>query len=289
MNWLEIEPLGIGMASDVSAFMPDFREFIENEESPINYLNYGAHYTQLERVKHYIDDLIQSDFDTVFHPINFNLATTEKEPQYVLDDIHKLLEYTKPKWMGQDIGLWTHNDQYLGAYLVPSILDEKGVEEVSKKISYLNEEFDIPFLIENPPVYFSLEKMHMLEFFHKVVKNTNCGLVLDVGHLIGYQQATGRSIDDMPIELYPFENVVEIHLAGLQFSQVGEDLNIIDQHAAPIHISCWNFLEEHIDKMVNLKGITLEQEYCETKVAQKSLKIAIEKFNYIFEKNKIGQ
>jgi uncharacterized protein (UPF0276 family) len=278
MKLSEIPVLGIGMASDVSAVQPDFRKFID-QEPEISYLNFGAHYSQFERIKYYIQDLIDRGFPLVFHPINFNISINSKEDQYVLDAINRIVEYTKPKWMGQDIGIWVYGKQYLGSYLIPPILDMISINEVCKKYKYLSQNVNCPILLENPPVYFSVEKMSMNTFFRKIVDKINCGIILDIGHLIGYNQATGRDYKNIDITDFPFENVIEIHLAGLQYSQIGEDLNIIDQHAYPIDDLCWDFLEMHIHKMTNLKAITLEQEFCSNEVAFNNL----EKAKFLFK------
>ena len=111
----------------------------------------------------------------------------------------------------------------------------------------------------------------MLEFMNVVSREADCGIVLDVGHLIGYQQGTGRAMSDMPFAAFPFDRVIEIHLAGLQFSHVGDETAIIDQHSYPIHDLCWEFFADHVRRMTNLKGVTLEQEFCTTEMVAQHL------------------
>jgi uncharacterized protein (UPF0276 family) len=261
MHFTELPKLGIGLGADVSSVSPNFRAFIDNGVDSIDYLNFGAHFSQQRRVRHYIGDLIDGGFPLVFHPINFNTALADQEHPTYVDSLPSIARDASALWAGQDIGVWTHGGQYLGAYLLPVILDDASAHAVAEKIRTLDDMFHCPFAVENPPVYFSLERMHMLDFMSLVSEEADCGLVLDIGHLIGYQQATGRELNDMPLERFPFDRVIEVHLAGLEFSYSGDDTAIIDRHSAPIHELCWEWFTANARQMTSLKGITLEQEY----------------------------
>ena len=274
MHYTELPTLGVGLAADVSGIRPNYRDFLGSASDTIDYLSFGAHYVQQARVRHYIDDLVQSRFPIVFHPINFNVALSELESSRVSNDIVDIASYCNAVWTGQDIAVWTYRNQYLGSFLIPVIFDDIAVSEVAAKVKHLNSILPCPFLIENPPVGFSLETMHLIDFMRQVSEAADCGIVLDIGHLIGYQQATGRSPTDMPVARFPFDRVVEIHVAGLQFSKIGDHTNIIDRHAYPVHELCWQFLEEHVHRMTNLRGITLEQEFCENELVLKHLRKA---------------
>jgi uncharacterized protein (UPF0276 family) len=272
MYYADLPVLGIGLGCDVSSVMPDFRSFlIKSSDSHIDYLNVGAHYVQQNRLRHYIDDLVKAGFPMVFHPINFNVSLADREQDSLCNAVSDIARYLNAIWAGQDVAIWTFGAQYLGAYLVPPVLDDSSVAAVASKVMQLNSTLSCPFLIENPPINFSMESMHVLDFIGRVSEEADCGIVLDIGHLIGYQRATGRTMTDMPLRRFPFRRVVEVHLAGLQFSRVGDDVNIIDQHAYPVHELCWSFLRENIHNMTGLRGLTLEQEYCETDAVREHL------------------
>src|SRR5882757_4445152 len=259
MHFSELPVLGVGLAADVAGALPNFRLFL-NGDDIVDYLAFGAHYVQKARIHHYISDLIDTHLPIVFHPINLNVAIDDKEEDEVLTGIQEIAGYCNAVWTGQDVGIWTYGNQYLGSFLVPPILDEESVATAARKVTSINAAMPCPFLIENPPVGVSIEAMHILDFMARTCELADCGMVLDIGHLIGYQQATGRSPRDMPINHFPFERIVEIHVAGLQFSKIGKNINIIDQHSYPVHELCWDFLREHAHRMTGLKGITLEQE-----------------------------
>ena len=271
MNFLNLPKLGIGLAADVGSTTPDYRSFIGGVKDRFDYFNLGAHYNQLGRVKHYIGDLVESSLPIVFHPINFDVVINVEEDDRVLRDVNEIAEYVGAVWMGQDAAVWTYNKQYLGQYMMPPILDNEAVNEVVEKVKYLSARLPCPFLIENPPVSFAVGELHMLDFMNAVCEKAVCGMVLDIGHLVGYQQAIGCGMEALDLSNFSFERVVEVHLAGLRTSKAGGAINFIDQHKDPISEASWAFLEEHLGKMKNLKGITLEQEYCSDELVREHL------------------
>jgi len=276
MHFSEIKPLGIGLAADLGGNKPDWRQFLNSDEPELRfaYLNVAATYDQLGKVQYHIDDLVQAGFPFVVHPINFNPVDPADEPDTIVEGTVALARYLRARWSGQDAGLWMWQGQYMGEFLMPAVLDEESACEVAAKACFLNCIMPCPFLLENPPVGFSIESMHMLDFMARVSSEADCGLVLDVGHLIGYQFASGRSLHDMPLDRFPFERVVEVHLAGLMRRVSGPYTSFYDHHGHPIDSRCWTFLEENIHRMTNLRGLTLEQESCENRFVADHLRRA---------------
>jgi uncharacterized protein (UPF0276 family) len=203
-----------------------------------------------------------SGFPFVLHPININLVDPELEKTHVLSGIRNLAQMCCAHWLATDVGVWMWGPQYLGEFLVPPVFDQVSIDHVVRKLEALRGELDWPFLVENPPVNFVIEEMHVLDFLAGISRASGSGLVLDVGHLLGYQYATGRALSDMPLDRFPFERVVEVHLAGLMRRVSGGFETFYDHHGHPILDVSWNFLAEHLPRMTNLKGITLEQESC---------------------------
>lgn len=274
MHFSELPILGVGLAADVAGAMPNFRLFLDSTEDTIDYLSFGAHYLQKRRIEYYISDLIERGLPIVYHPINFNVSVADREGEPIVDGMVEIAKFVNAVWTGQDVGVWSFENQYLGSFLIPAIFDPVSVTETVDKVKNISERMPCPFLIENPPVNFSLETMHVLDFMRKVSYSADCGMVLDIGHLIGYQQATGRATDDMPVDDFPFDRIVEVHVAGLQISKVGKETNIIDQHSLPVHELCWEFLSKYGNRMINLKGITLEQEFCANELVLQHLRKA---------------
>jgi uncharacterized protein (UPF0276 family) len=114
----------------------------------------------------------------------------------------------------------------------------------------------------------------LLDFIARISREADCAIVLDIGHLLGYQYATGRAPGDMPLDRFPFERVIEIHLVGLERSVSGAHVCYLDQHGAAVTEPCWQLLRELLPRMRNLKDLTLEQEFCEDELVRQHLKRA---------------
>jgi uncharacterized protein (UPF0276 family) len=146
--------------------------------------------------------------------------------------------------------------------MMPPILDDRSAEEATQKARWLQTAFELPFLLENPPFAAVAGKLHLLHYMRRVAEGADCGLVLDIGHLLTYQRATGRAFDDSIIVSGVLQHVAELHMAGLWEITTPQGVQFLDRHDLPIREDCWEFLEKYLPAMVNLKGITLEQERC---------------------------
>jgi uncharacterized protein len=267
-------PLGIGLAADLGGTAPNWRDFLVATASRprIQYLNIAATWDQVDKVTHHVSHLIDTGFPFVLHPININLVDAELEEVHVIKGIGTLADLCQAKWLATDAGVWMWGSKYLGEFLVPPIFDQVTVRSIAAKLDELRRVFARPFLVENPPVNFVVEEMHVLNFMAGIAREADCGLVLDIGHLMGYQYATGRSLRDMPLSDFPFDRVVEVHLAGLMRRVSGGFETYYDHHGHPIPEVSWTFLTEILPRLTNLRGVTLEQESCRDAIVEDHLR-----------------
>lgn len=278
MDWRQLDRLGLGLSADVASSRPDWRKFLGGANA-IDYLNFGAHFNQLERLEYYISD-IRGKIPIVFHPLDFNVALGHDEPKHAIEGVANVIGYLGACWAGQDIAIWRLGGVYQDALLVPPVFDYPSVHEAAKKVKSLQAYLPCPFLIENPPVAFAMGDLHVLEFLGCVANEADCGIVLDIGHLLSFQAAVGRPYGELPWRTFPFDRVVEIHLAGLGESLVGGDLQLIDRHDLPITEESWELLQWLLPRTVNLKGLTLEQEFCDEHLICEHISRARSLLNY---------
>lgn len=139
-------------------------------------------------------------------------------------------------------------------------------------------------LLEVPPLtYFRFGDLSVPEFFHRIVEQAPCGLVLDIGHLWtiyrysaeGRRQGLEKFLDEF-LDAFPLERVVQIHVAGLAVhasncahaSEVPRRNDFfpsqpplwIDAHSAPIPDVLFDVLVQTLShsKLIHLKGVALE-------------------------------
>ncbi len=110
--------------------------------------------------------------------------------------------------------------------------------------------------IEPPPVTFVAGSLPLFSFFGSIAKQTDCAILLDMGHLVSYQMASGRRVKDALDEL-PCERVVEVHIAGGRLSKGKDGPIYIDAHECTILEQTWQMLEAMLPELPNVKAVCL--------------------------------
>lgn len=105
---------------------------------------------------------------------------------------------------GRDIG-----------HLAPLWLTEELLQHMIRHVLMVQDYLEKPLILEN--VTYTLEipqsTMSQTEFFHRLVKATGCGVLLDVTNV--FINATNHQFDaEHFLEQMPLDHVVQIHLAG---------------------------------------------------------------------------
>ena len=142
----------------------------------------------------------------------------------------------------------------------PPIFDDEVARIVGRNGAELQASTGVPFLLENPPIYFDLGSLDLLTFMLRVAEYSDCGLVLDIGHLVGYCIATDRD----PVEYLDgwsgLEHVRELHVAGFNLlpDSAGPPM-WHDNHSAPIADESLELLAI-VRELAGPLPITLEQE-----------------------------
>lgn len=165
-----------------------------------------------------------------------------------------------PSWIQEDLGIWVWNGGPLGAQMIPPILDARSLDDATRIIERILALSPYPFLAENPPFYAALGDLDLLGFMSALARRTGCGLILDIGHLVGYATCVNR---DPLAYLDTFErwsDVVEIHLAGYTLSETNRGTIWEDAHEAPVQPLALAILDRVLASARNVKAITIEVE-----------------------------
>jgi hypothetical protein len=159
------------------------------------------------------------------------------------------------EWCLEDIGIWSIGP-YSIPYFAPPLFDKRVATVVAKRIKKIINQVNIPFLAEIPSCSFVIGNQSLGEFFHQIVSETNCGIVLDVSHVFSYSLATNQ--DPMYVlESLPLDAAREIHIAGGKIS-VKHANRYIDTHSDPIMTEVKEILKQSIICCPNLQAITYE-------------------------------
>ena len=100
-------------------------------------------------------------------------------------------------------------------------------------------------LMENPSSYltFRADQIPEYEFIARMAEESDCGLLLDVNNV--YVASYNQRLDPHKyIDAVPFENVVQVHLAGHE----NKGTHIVDTHEGHVIDEVWDLYKYAIEK-----------------------------------------
>ena len=184
----------------------------------------------------YILNQIAERYPIVMHGVSLSIGSTDPLDMNYLNAIQKLAKEIHPKWISDHL-CWTGILGVNSHDLLPLPLTEEALKHTIKRINIVQDFLQRPLVLENPSTYLSFT--HSLipeaEFLSQLVKETGCGLLLDVNNTYVSCFNAGKDplkfFDDLPME-----SVVQMHLAGHQNCGT----HIIDTHDRPVIDEVWD-------------------------------------------------
>jgi uncharacterized protein (UPF0276 family) len=158
-------------------------------------------------------------------------------------------------WCLEDIGIWSIGPYGL-PYFIPVLFNSEIASLVAKRILKIKEQISIPFLAEIPSCSFVIGNQSLGDFFHQLVDESGCGIVLDVSHVFSYGLATDQESKKI-LRSIPLNAVTEIHIAGGKVNRTYPH-RYIDSHSSPIMDEVYELLCEAVESCEKLRAVTYE-------------------------------
>lgn len=176
-----------------------------------------------------INKLLES-YPCVMHSVNLSLASSDPLNEEYYSSLKKVAYNFKPQWISDHLCFTNVGSTYLHD-LLPFPFTYGILDHIANKIDRIQSELKLPFLIENISSYmrFKHSEMTEAEFIAELTKKTGCKILLDINNIVVTCYNHNESIDDF-CKAVPFENVMQIHLAGA----LAKDNLLIDTHSRPI-------------------------------------------------------
>ena len=204
-----------------------------------------------------------ANIQSLFHPSFINFCGSFANSADWLNLANQHIAKAQSPWFAQDCAycFWQEGFGYSSqfGFFIPPILNEASLSKSIERVKEVQAAINVPLAIEPPPVTFSIGQMPVLEFFSRLSTEADCKLLLDVGHLVSYQMATGQNIQQ-DLNHLPLERVIEVHIAGGEVRQVEQGPIYIDAHHKPIQKESWAMLEALLPLLPNLKALCFECE-----------------------------
>jgi uncharacterized protein (UPF0276 family) len=174
------------------------------------------------------------------HGVSLSLGGSQALDVAHLAHLRQLIERYRPAQFSEHLAWSTHGEHYLPD-LLPLAYNDATLARVCAHVDQAQEALGVRLLLENPATYLAFEASEHAEadFLTAVVRQTGCGLLLDVSNAVvsctNHQRDLHRYLSELPLDA-----VGQIHLAGFACDQdsMGEAL-LIDSHDDAIADEVW--------------------------------------------------
>jgi uncharacterized protein (UPF0276 family) len=189
--------------------------------------NYGYARHVLERVT--------ATRPVVMHGVSLSIGSTDALDLQYLKGLKALADFVRPAWVSDHL-CWTGVAGVNTHDLLPMPMTLESLRYVAARVRQVQDFLGRPLVLENPSTYLQFRRSTMSEweFLSELVRETGCGLLLDVNNV--YVSGYNHGFDpEHYVRSLPHESVVQIHLAGP--TDCGRYL--VDTHDQPVPTAVW--------------------------------------------------
>lgn len=166
-----------------------------------------------------------------------------------LNRLKAVVDRYEPELVSEHLAWSTHQGQYFNDLMALPYTQET-LASVVDHIDQAQTHLGRRLLIENPSTYIAFDQsdMHEADFVAEVVRQTGCGLLLDVNN--AYVTCTNHGLDlQIYLSKLPLSKVAEIHLAGHAVDQAdGQPTLLIDAHDRHVADPVWDLYDDVLQK-----------------------------------------
>jgi uncharacterized protein len=252
--------LGVGASLSLSS-EPDPVTLVRAKGGP-SFVEYSG-LVDVDQVINEVDKIREAGAPVLFHPSYINFCGSFPNSSAWLEATAKHIAAVESPWFAQDVAycFWEEGAAYstsLG-YFIPPPFNQASLELAVERVKEVQAKVSVPVAVEPPPVTFITGTMPLFSFFGSLVKQTDCALLFDMGHLVSYEMASGRKVLNAIDEL-PCERVVEVHIAGGRLKDGKEGPIYVDAHECEIVEQTWKMFEDMLPRLPNVKAVCYECE-----------------------------
>lgn len=199
---------------------------------------------------HFYLEKLSRKYPLSFHGHGLSLGSAESVSGEYLRMLKALNERYRPYIISETLS-WSRWQGLPLSEPLPLPYDSETLDQVSINIRRIQSSLGRRILIENPSNYLTFSGNGMTEgdFFEELLRQTGCGLLLDLNNL--YVSAMNAGLDPSKVvATYPLAAVQEIHLSGHSFVPLDDDnMLLVTDHAAGVWKPVWQLYRETLAAM----------------------------------------
>lgn len=183
----------------------------------------------------YVIRQVAERYPVALHGVSMSIGSSDPLDRDYLEKLKKLATDINAAWISDHL-CWTGILGMNSHDLLPLPLNEQTLQHVAQRVNQAQDILEQPLILENPSTYIGFVESNLSEpeFLSELTKQTGCGLLLDVNNV--YVSCFNAGTDPLDyLALYPFESVVQMHLAGHQHC----GSHIVDTHDGPVCDAVW--------------------------------------------------
>lgn len=258
---VQLPTLGVGVSLSLAA-QPDPVALVQKTHGP-RFVEYAG-LVDVSRVLPEVQRVRAAGASVLFHPSYINFCGSFANHGSWLDNTAQHIAAVGSPWFAQDCAycFWGDAPGYSSqlGYFIPPILNDTSLQRAITRVQEVQARVPVPVAIEPPPMSFVVGSMPLFTFFGELSRATGCALLLDMGHLVSYEMASGgKSVLDVICDL-PVERVIEVHIAGGKLKQAQAGPIYIDAHESSILDITWQMLDNLLPLLPNVKALCYECE-----------------------------
>jgi uncharacterized protein (UPF0276 family) len=193
-----------------------------------NFLDTGG------RPRHILDRVAER-YPVVLHGVSMSIGGADPLDLSYLRKVKALAARVKARWISDHLcftgvsGRNTHD-------LLPLPYTEETLRHVVARVRRVSDVLERPLVLENPSSYLEFRSSTMSEaaFFARLLKDADCGMLLDVNNV--YVSSVNHGFDAVTyLDSIPHDRVVQYHLAG----HTDKGTHLLDTHSARMKKDVW--------------------------------------------------
>ena len=220
------------------------------EVHPENYMGAGG-------LPHKYLREISEEYPLSMHGVGLSLGSANGVSDEHLAALTHVVKRYQPAQVSEHLS-WSHWNQHFLNDLLPLPYNQESLAVVANNIHKVQDALKQKIYVENPSSYLGFHQSDMSEtgFLRELVKQTNCGLLLDINnvyvsvnnHHSSQNSSQHQSAEDY-INDYPLAAVGEIHLAGHAQEVIENEIVLIDDHGSPVTNEVWDLYSYTMGKI----------------------------------------